>query len=104
MQNGAFPPRLDGGYGWFVVDEKETENESLDNLLEELISDIYKSFKAFVPKRLDSQINQWVSCYVQNIIGFVAEELILRGILEKPDIEKPLVNGVFGILGEYVNV
>jgi len=29
MENGAYPPRVDGGYGWFIVDEKETENESL---------------------------------------------------------------------------
>ncbi|MCL1795131.1 MAG: sigma-70 family RNA polymerase sigma factor, partial [Oscillospiraceae bacterium] len=29
MPNGPYPPRLDGGYGWFVVDEKETENEAL---------------------------------------------------------------------------
>ena len=211
MQNGPFPPRLDGGYGWFVVDEKETENESLapaesgcnasgdndkgnfiyyywigkyfhdkvyhnggtnwlapknivgltqngvipggalseedlarlisanlvitdnvqykfnfaiftreqfndfkalfdkddtilDKLLSDLIVDIHKSFKAFVPKRLDSQINQWVSCYVHEIIGFVAEELIKRGALEKPDDEKPLTNGVFSILGDYIGV
>jgi hypothetical protein len=211
IPSGAFPPRLDGDYGWFVVDEKETENESLsatesgcnssgdetkgdfiyyywigkyfhqnvyhnggtrwlatqnivgktksgiipdgalseddmirllkanlaikegdkyklsfavfsreqfdnfknlfdtpdaklDKMLAELIIDIHKSFKAFVPKRLDSQINQWVSCYTGNIIGFVAEELIKRGVLEKPDGEKPLTNGVFSILGEYAGV
>ena len=209
MKNGEFPPRLDGGYGWFVVDEKETDNESLsttesgcnitdgdkdylyyfwlgkyfhsniyhnggtrwihankiieqaengviadcaltdddrvrllktnliikdgakyklnfavfnkeqydtfvkifaksnanlEEMLTELITDIHKSFKLFVPKRLDSQINQWVSFYVQNIIGFVAEELINRNTLEKPNDEKPLTNGVFCVLGEYVNV
>lgn len=81
-----------------------TPNGNLDKMLAELITDIHKSFKAFVPKRLDSQINQWVSCYVHNIIGFVAEELINRGVLEKPDDEKPLTNGVFCIIGEYVNV
>lgn len=211
MQDGPFPPRLDGGYGWFVVDEKETENESLattesgcnasgdevkgnfiyyytigkyfhdkiyhnggtswlaskniveksekgvipdgvlteddlvrlmqanlivkdggryklnfavftheqfdsfkglfdkDNAelneaLAELITDIHKSFKAFVPKRLNSQINQRVSCYVHKIIGFIAEELIHRGVLEKPDDVKPLTNGVFSILGKYLKV
>ena len=82
----------------------DTANEKLDKMLAELITDIHKSFKAFVPKRLDSQINQWVSCYVHNIIGFVAEELINRDILEKPDEEKPLVNGVFSILGKYIGV
>jgi RNA polymerase sigma factor (sigma-70 family) len=209
MRTSPFPLRLDGGYGWFIVDEKETENESLtatesgcnssgdaakgnfiyyywigkyfqrkvsrdanwlaqkntvansengvirkgaineediirlmqsnliikdgdlyklnfaiftpeqfndfkglfdkgdtvlDKLLSELISDMHRSFKAFVPKRLDNQINQYVSGYVHNIIGFVAEELINRGVLEKPDEEKPCVNGVFSITGKYLNV
>ena len=82
-----------------------TTTEKLDKMLTELITDIHKSFKSFVPKRLDSQINQWVSCYVLNIIGFVAEELINRGVLETPgEDEKPLVNGVFSIVGEYVDV
>ena len=79
--------------------------EKLDKMITELIIDIHKSFKVFVPKRLDSQINQWVSCYVHNIIGLVTEELINRGILETPGSdEKPLVNGVFSIVGEYVDV
>jgi len=69
-----------------------------------LIIDIHKSFKAFVPKRLASQINQWVSCYVHNIIGFIVEELIQRGVLEKPGDEKPLTNDIFCILGEYISV
>jgi len=76
----------------------------LDKMLADLITDIHRSFKAFVPKRLDSQINQWVSCYVHNIIGFVAEELINRGVLEQPDDEIPLTNGVFCIRGSYVEV
>ena len=210
MQSGPYPPRLDGGYGWFIVDEKETGNESfgaaecgcnssgdadeelihyywigkyfdnkvyhnggtrwladkkivgkshggvvpgdalgeddfirmikanlmtkdgdgyklnfavftpeqfedfrgcfdkdnaeLDKMLAGLIGDIHKNFKKFVPKRLDSQINQWVSCYMQRIIGFVAEELIKRGALEKPDGEKPLTNGVFCVLGKHGDV
>ena len=76
----------------------------LDGTLTELINDIHKCFEAFVPKRLDNQINQWVSYYVHNIIGFVAEELINRGVLEKPGDEKPLTNGVFSILGGYLSV
>jgi len=75
----------------------------LERLLSELITDIHKSFKAFVPKRLDGQINQWVSVYVHSIIGYVADELINRGVLEKPDDEKPLTNGVVCVMGEYVN-
>ena len=76
----------------------------LSEILAELIKDIHKSFKGFVPKRLDSQINQWVSCYVHNIIGFVTEELINRGVLEKPNEEKPLTNGVFYISGKHLSV
>jgi RNA polymerase sigma factor (sigma-70 family) len=209
LKNGPFPPRFDGGYGWFIVDEKDTADESLGatesgcnitdgerdfiyyfwlgkyfqndvyhnggtrwlhangavakskngaipddaltdddrvrllrrnlitkdgaefrlsfpvfdgrqyeaftenfkmddarlvGLISELISDIHKSFQAFVPKRLGGQINQWVSCYSHNIIGFVAEALINRGVLEKPDEDKPLTNGVFCVLGDYVKV
>jgi hypothetical protein len=69
-------------------------DKKFDFTLSEIVSDIYKCFKAFVPKRLDSQINIWVKSYSYNIIGFVAEELIKRGALEKPDDEKPLTNGV----------
>ena len=204
--DGPFPPRLDGGYGWFIVDEKEIDNSSpytanlgiaitgrekdldliyyflnskypsydvfhtggiewiydnkiidkskdgyitdnaltdddkvrllqknlivkdgnkyklnfpvferkqydefqeffikadakLDYMLTELITVIHKSFKAFVPKRLDSQINQWVTIYVSKIIAFVEEELINRGVLEKPDKEKLFISGVFCVKG-----
>jgi hypothetical protein len=209
LKDYPYPARLDGGYGWFLVDEKETENESLnstesgcnitgdkkdfiyyfwigkyfynniynnggtrwmnankiienskdgslpnnaladddkvkllennlivkngngyklnfpvfnrkqydsfieyfnktdakiDGFLTELITDTHKSFQAFVPKRLDNQINQWVNAYMHNIIGFVTEELINRNILEKPDYEIPFTNGVFCVIGEYVDV
>jgi len=73
-------------------------------LLKTLITDIHKSFKSFVPKRLDSQINQWVACYVRNIIGLVIEELITRGVLETPDADMPLSYGMFSILGQQVDV
>ena len=82
----------------------DKNNVKLVGILTELITDIHKSFKVFVPKRLHSQINQYVCCYIHNIIGFVAEELISRGVLEKPDEEKPSTNGVFCILGEHMNV
>ena len=202
MQNGAFPPRLDGGYGWFLVNETETADETLDetmigsnnwgddktqlyymligkyfnndvyhnhgirwiyenkiidktvngiipidvinendcvallknnlifkdenkyminfpifdnreqwdaffnlfyklgnnfdNAFAKIVSDIHINFKAFVPKQItDGEIKQRVKHYSYNIIGFVAEELIRRGALEKPDEDKPLTNGVF---------
>jgi len=80
------------------------ENEKLNDMLTDLILDIHKSFKGFVPKRLDSQINQWVSCFSHEIIGYVAEELITRGVLDKPDEEKPLTDGVFYVEGEYIGI
>lgn len=71
-----------------------TLGDEFDAELLRIISDINRSFRAFVPKRLDSQINIWVKNYSYNIIGFVAEELISRGVLEKPDGERPLTDGV----------
>ena len=82
----------------------EKNNADFNKMLSDLISDIHASFKAFVPKRLDNQINQYVCGYIHNIIGFVAEELINRGVLEKSNNEKPLSNGVFCILGDYIDV
>ena len=80
------------------------KDEALDQKTTDLILHIRESFIDFVPKRLDSQINQWVSCYVHAMTGYVTEELIARGVLEKPDGEKPLTNGVFYVEGRAVAV
>ncbi|MDD4773741.1 MAG: hypothetical protein PHZ09_09075 [Eubacteriales bacterium] len=80
------------------------EDEKFAAILTELILSIKKSFVSFVPKRLDGQINQWISCFIHSIIGYVSDELISRGVLEKPDDEKPLTNGVFHVKGDYINV
>ncbi len=61
-------------------------------------------FLEFVPRRLESQINQYVSCLTTEVIGYVAEELINRGVLEMPDPDRPMTNGVFSVLGEYRNI
>jgi len=34
----------------------------------------------------------------------VTDELIARGILEKPDDERPLTNGVLYVEGKYINM
>ena len=68
--------------------------DKFDGTLAEIISYIHKYFKAVVPKHLENQINVWVKTYSYNIIGFVAEELIKRGVLEMPDSKIPLTNGV----------
>ncbi len=78
------------------------ESEELDQLLCKWILSVRKCFEKFVPKRLDDQINQWVNIYSQTVISVVIEELISRGRLEKPDMEKPFVDGVFCVEGEYI--
>ena len=75
-------------------------DDKLDAMLEQLIISIQKSFKSFVPKRLDSQINQWISGYSEKISSFTAEELMKRGVINKPDGEKPMTDGVFYVKGD----
>ena len=65
---------------------------------------IRDSFRGFVPARLDSQINQYVSCMTTEVIGYVAEELIRRGVLEMPDPDRPMTNGVLSVMGEFRNI
>lgn len=81
----------------------EMTDEKMDDLLAQWIITVRNHFENFVPKHLHDQINQWVNCYVHQIIGYVTDELILRGILRKPDSEKPLTDGVFGVEGNYIN-
>lgn len=52
---------------------------------------------------LDNQINQWVSGYLFQIIGYVTDELIRRGVLRKPEMEKPLTDGVFYVQGKDID-
>lgn len=78
-------------------------DEKTDGLLAEWILKVRESFESFVPKRLDSQINQWVGSYLYQIIGYVTDELIRRGILRTPDNDKPLTDGVFYVEGKYID-
>ena len=91
-----FPAFTAAQYDAFIALFQQ-DTAALDSLLSDLILDIHKSFKLFVPARLDSQINQWVSIYTQNIIGLVAEELITRKILATPSPSTPMTNGVFHV-------
>ena len=79
------------------------EDGKLDALLSDEILAIRKGFEKFVPKHLHSQINQWVTCFSHEIVSHVVEELIQRGRLTKPDPDRPLVDGVFYVEGEYIN-
>lgn len=81
----------------------EMTDEKMGDLLAEWIVTVHKNFEIFVPKHLHDQINQWVSCYLHQIIGYVTDELIRRGVLCKPDPEKPLTNGVFSVEEKYIN-
>lgn len=79
------------------------EDAKLDDALAAWITTVRNSFAKVVPARLDGQINQWVSCYLHQIVGYVTDELIRRGVLRKPDAEKPLTDGVFCVEGCYIN-
>jgi hypothetical protein len=81
----------------------DMNDEKLNDLLAEWIVTVRRNFETFVPKHLHSQINQWVSGYLHQIIGYVIDELIVRGVLNKPDSEKPLTDGVFSVEGKYIN-
>ena len=82
----------------------DMNDDKLKDLLAEWILSVRKNFEKFVPKHLHDQINQWVSGYLHQIIGYVTDELIRRGILRKPDGEKPLTDGVFCVEGKYINL
>ncbi len=78
-------------------------DEELENLVLEWIASVRKSFSKFVPQRLEPQINQWVSIYLFQIVGYVADELILKGVLKKPSPNRPFTDGVFYVAGKYIN-
>ncbi len=79
------------------------EDEALENALSEWIVSVRNSFSKFVPKRLGSQINPWVSMYLFQIVGYVTDELIRRGVLKQPSPDRPLTDGVFYVSGKYIN-
>jgi len=85
------------------VNDYKMEDDNLNRMISEWIVSAKKSFESFVPKRLHTQINQWVSGYAGQIIGYVTDEMIHRGILEKPDETKTFSDGVFYVEGKYIN-
>ena len=89
-------------FGEFIS-KFECNDSEMGKMLSDWIAALRKEFASFVPKRLDSQINQWVSCFANRIVGFVSEELIRRGVLEKPEEDCPLTNGVFYVEGRYIS-
>lgn len=81
----------------------DVTDEKTDELLAGWVGSVRKNFESFVPKHLHSQINQWMNYYLYQIIGYVTDELIRRGVLCKPDCEKPLTSGVFCVEGKNIN-
>ena len=79
------------------------EDERLDDSLAEWIVAVKNSFEKFVPSRLGDQINQWVCTYLFQIVGDVIDELIHRGALRKPDLDRPLTDGVFYVEGKDID-
>ena len=85
----------------------KAEDGKLDDMLCDWILSVRKSFEGFVPARLHGQINQWISVYCGELAGYVTEELIRRGRLEKPgSLEEPeaqpFVDGVFYVEGDFM--
>lgn len=81
----------------------DVTDEKTDELLAGWVGSVRKNFESFVPKHLHSQINQWMNYYLYQIIGYVTDELISRGVLCKPDCKKPLTSGVFCVEGKNIN-
>lgn len=79
------------------------EDDGLDDLLIKWIASVRESFGKFVPHRLEDQINQWVCAYLFQIVGYVTDELIRRGALRKPNLDRPLTDGVFYVEGKYID-
>ncbi len=84
------------------VSRFECGDSKTEKALSDWIEAIRKEFQSFVPKRLDSQINQWVTYFANQIVGFISEALIRRSVMEKPEEDCPLTNGVFYVEGGYI--
>ena len=81
----------------------DMNDDKIDDLLAEWIRTVRRNFENFVPARLHDQINPFVSCYLNELIGCTVEELIARGILRSPVPGKPLADGVFCVAGSYIH-
>lgn len=78
------------------------EETPLEDELTQWIGAVRRSFEGFVPSRLADQINQWVSYYLFQMVGYVTEALIQGGVLRTPPPDKPLTDGVFYVEGAYI--
>lgn len=89
----------------------EIKDPEIDKTISAFIENIFETIRlnmySKVPKRLESQIDQRISCdmndHLNYITGYVMEKLISRGVLHKPDSENPVTDGVFYVEGEYIS-
>jgi len=98
-----FPYFTEAQFSEFISLFGHVNDQSLEDALTEWIGAVRKNFENFVPKHLHDQINQWVSGYLYQMIGCVTDELICRGVLRKPDPEKPFTDGVFYVEGRFIH-
>ena len=77
-------------------------DDSLDMVFADMLTRIRDSFSVFVPKRLSGQIEQWVGCEANTLVGYVVEKLISKGALPRPEI--PSAYGVMYVEGKYITV
>ena len=78
----------------------DMNDEKINKIFDEWIMKLCRGFEGFVPKRLHSQINQWVGYYAMQSVGLVVEELVKRGVLQQPSEDIPFVGGVFAVQGD----
>lgn len=75
-------------------------DEQIDTLIYQTKKKIRDIFLGCSPKRLGSQVNQWVSGIVHDLTGMITEELIARNILCKPEKN----TGIFWCEGDEVEI
>lgn len=112
LQKG-FAVKTGNGFRWNVAGFTEAQfaqftalfdlGDRSDETLLRWIRSVRDAFASFVSKRLDGQINQWVSSYLSGLAGQVTEELIRRGVLRGPQPDHPLTDGIFYIAGKYID-
>ncbi len=81
----------------------DIDDDEIESLLKAWVNEVKNNFKEFVPKRLESQIDQWINCYAVQLIAYVIYELINIGALNGDDSKKPLTHGVFSVSGKYID-
>ena len=67
------------------IDQFKLDSDNIHDLIKQLILKVREAFVMFTPKHLESQINQWVSCFLSSITSYIVEELTNRDVLAQVD-------------------